>query len=272
MRTGIDCKGRAWEEVVLTKNTKDIRQERFNRLQPLFKVKNLYSKDTGAYWLCQCDCGNQVVSAASGLRKGLIQSCGCFQKDNNRVRFMANLIGERFGKLVVIEFVGSYGVNQTAHWKCQCDCGNTTIVTTAHLRDGHTISCGCAINRTNNQSYGESVIANILDEYKIKYLFNSTYFQDLRTTNNGIGRYDFILFENENPIRIIEFDGIQHFKPYHRNTHPKEQLLYTQANDKIKNEYALEHKIPLVRIPYTQRDQITYEMLMGDQFLITAVE
>jgi hypothetical protein len=31
---------------------------------------------------------------------------------------MANLIGERFGKLVVIEFVGSYGVNQTAHWKC----------------------------------------------------------------------------------------------------------------------------------------------------------
>jgi hypothetical protein len=28
-------------------------------------------------------------------------------------------------------------------WLCHCDCGGTTIVVTAHLRNGNTKSCGC---------------------------------------------------------------------------------------------------------------------------------
>lgn len=36
----------------------------------------------------------------------------------------------------------------------------------------------------------------------------------------------------------------------------------------IKNEYALSHNIPLVRIPYWKRNSITLETIMGDQYLI----
>ena len=52
--------------------------------------------------------------------------------------------GNRYGKLVVLEVVGSdSGMNKL--WKCLCDCGNMTITRAANLRCGHTTSCGCII-------------------------------------------------------------------------------------------------------------------------------
>ena len=36
----------------------------------------------------------------------------------------------------------------------------------------------------------------------------------------------------------------------------------------MKNKYCLINNIPLVRIPYWERDKITLEMLMGDKYLV----
>lgn len=52
-----------------------------------------------------------------------------------------DLTGQRFGRLTVIEYVGT--VNQKAKWLCKCDCGNEKIVSTKCLRNGETKSCGC---------------------------------------------------------------------------------------------------------------------------------
>lgn len=52
----------------------------------------------------------------------------------------ANLIGERFGMLTVLERAESNGVSR---WLCQCDCGNTKVVFGANLKNGRTRSCGC---------------------------------------------------------------------------------------------------------------------------------
>lgn len=78
--------------------------------------------------------------------------------------------------------------------------------------------------------------------------------------------YDFaILDSNNTTIRLIEFDGAQHIKEV---TYFGNNLQRIQELDKIKNKYALEHQIPLVRIPYTQLQHITYDMIMGDDFLV----
>ncbi len=50
------------------------------------------------------------------------------------------LINKRFGRLTVFRHVGS------SRWECLCDCGNFKIVTTSHLKDGCTSSCGCYFN------------------------------------------------------------------------------------------------------------------------------
>ena len=53
--------------------------KRFGRL---VAIKLLPSKGKGAIWLCKCDCGKKKIAAIRHLRYGLIQSCGCLQKES----------------------------------------------------------------------------------------------------------------------------------------------------------------------------------------------
>jgi len=55
------------------------------------------------------------------------------------------LIGQRFGMLVVTEFVGRHG--NAWQWRCICDCGNTKVATADNLRYGSPDSCGCRSGR-----------------------------------------------------------------------------------------------------------------------------
>lgn len=50
-----------------------------------------------------------------------------------------NLVGERFGRLLVLRLV-ERGLKYLL-WECLCDCGNTKIVQAGHF--GTTKSCGC---------------------------------------------------------------------------------------------------------------------------------
>lgn len=55
--------------------------------------------------------------------------------------------GKRYGRLVVVERAGTKGTY--AAWRCRCDCGNETMASGKHLRNGNTASCGCLIRDTN---------------------------------------------------------------------------------------------------------------------------
>lgn len=34
------------------------------------------------HWLCECECGNEIVASSNNLRKGHTKSCGCIRKKN----------------------------------------------------------------------------------------------------------------------------------------------------------------------------------------------
>src|SRR4051812_9013991 len=53
-----------------------------------------------------------------------------------------NLIGQRFGCLVVIGFSHRDRFGK-AMWVCRCDCGNETVVVRSNLCSGSTVGCGC---------------------------------------------------------------------------------------------------------------------------------
>lgn len=52
-----------------------------------------------------------------------------------------NLIGQRFGRLLVLERADN--VKGRAYWLCQCDCGAKKAVMGKLLLNGSTQSCGC---------------------------------------------------------------------------------------------------------------------------------
>ena len=70
---------------------------------------------------------------------------------------------------------------------------------------------------------------------------------------------------------MIEYDGIQHYSSKHQFTKEESTLEINQQRDREKNEYALSHKIPLIRIPYTQFDNLKIEdlQLQTTKFLLT---
>jgi hypothetical protein len=95
-------------------------------------------------WLCRCDCGRERVAVSGGLPS--TKSCGCARKGipwhvtPARLAFK-NLVGQRFGRLIVIE--GLRRGDGRPRWRCQCDCGNKHTTSAAELKRGSTASCGC---------------------------------------------------------------------------------------------------------------------------------
>lgn len=53
-----------------------------------------------------------------------------------------DLVGQRFGKLMVLKFSGTDKRGATT-WECKCDCGNIKIIGRNSLKYGSSRSCGC---------------------------------------------------------------------------------------------------------------------------------
>ena len=213
------------------------------------KEKRKIIKDRTTYWNCQCECGNICIRSKEALLASSYSTChDCSIKD---------LTGVKRYMLTALYRVGQNNKGESI-WHCKCDCGNEIDFNTQQFCTR--ISCGC-----QGRSRGESLIENLLKEHKIDYVFNKTYFLDLILPSGNLARYDFILFNNKIPYRIIEFDGEQHFK---ENTHWRQTLKEIQESDRIKNNYAFQHNIPIVRIPYTKINNINIETLLGDEYLL----
>ena len=250
---------------------KDITGQHFGRLTVIerdynYPFEHNLARKTSAYWKCKCDCGNIITVRGTNLRNGKTKSCGCLSKEKAAQRFsemnrknISQLQGKTFGYLTAL-----YPLEERKHgaivWHCQCKCGNTYDVRSDSLVSGHTISCGCI------KSLGEYQIEQILIQNNIKYEKQKS-FEDLRgATNNAILRYDFYLPEYN---RLIEFDGEQHFysvKGYWNGAFSNLEI--QKERDNKKNIYAKNHNISLVRIPYWKRNNITLEMILGNQYLI----
>lgn len=231
----------------------DITGQRFGRLTVIEQAGR--SNGRQVLWKCKCDCGNEIITQGGHLRSGHTQSCGCYNKQRTQETQRKDITNQRFGKLIALEPTTDFN-NRNRHtmWLCKCDCGNITKVSINNLLSKATQSCGCL-----KTSIGELNIETLLRENNIEYIKEKT-FKDL-----GKLRFDFYLPTYQ---RLIEFDGIQHYKELNGIWDKKQSLQERKNRDKIKNQYALNNNIPLVRIPYWKRDNITLEMLLGNQYLI----
>ena len=104
-------------------------------------------------------------------------------------------------------------------------------------------------------SKGERAIARYLDEKNINYSEEHS-FPDLK--DKQVLRYDFAIYDNDdNLVLLIEFDGEQHFTRYWSEKDGR-GLLKRQSRDMAKNNYADWKKIPIIRIPYTEINNVEW--------------
>ena len=163
----------------------------------------------GALWKCQCNCGNIIIVSGGDLRNGSVQSCGCLVKERSRAANLKDLTGQRFGKLTILSLNKNETIkNKATFWNCKCDCGNNKTIRGQSLKMGAVKSCGCL-----KTSFAEEQIEKLLKENHINYK-KEFCFSDLRTPKNGIPRFDFAIFNSEGKLlKLIEYDGEQHYKP-----------------------------------------------------------
>ena len=228
---------------------KDIVGERFGRLV-VINITDLRDKEGSVIWQCQCDCGNIITCSTKKLRSGNTKSCGCLHKEIISKQFSKDITGQRFGNLIAINPTDAR-VHGSVVWNCLCDCGNYKQVPTDRLVNGNTKSCGCL------RSQGNQKITSLLQE--LNYNFVTEYFVVINSIRYA---YDFALLIDNKITCFIEYDGILHFQQdTHHGWNNDDNWERTHTNDLIKNEYAKNNNIPLIRIPYTEYEYLTCEYL-----------
>lgn len=85
---------------------------------------------------------------------------------------LIDLVGKRFGRLLVVSVDRTRRVGNNLPWNCICDCGAETSVSGQELRLGKTKSCGCyrkeataEHNRTDAQRAASAAHNTIHGEY-----------------------------------------------------------------------------------------------------------
>lgn len=225
----------------------------------------------GIYWTCQCSCGLIKDICGTDLRQGKTTKCKKHKQNleslikedtnyksyiriNNHQGKIKNEIGNKYGLLTVVQQDSIDSVNRHVNWLCLCECGNYKTVPGYKLRNGMITHCGCQPKLMSN---GELKIYNILKENNINFKKEFT-FSDLKSPiKNTIPlRFDFAIFNDNHLVKLIEFQGIQHYQLSGRMHDPRE-------NDKIKRQYCKEHNIKLLEIPYWDYDKIDINYLLN---------
>lgn len=207
--------------------------------------------------ICQCQCGNKIFVPYKELKSGKKYSCGCQSRKMEKIK--QEFIGQKFGKLTVLELdIKLTQEKKASYWKCKCDCGNIKTIAGTNLKKGFTQSCGCI-----GASIGENNIKDILIKNNIYFITEKTFSDFTFSDTQGTPRYDFYLPEYN---RLIEFDGEQHFNL--KVNWPDFDFETLYKHDKEKNLYAKNKGIELIRIPYYEKNTITLEMLLGNQYLV----
>ena len=228
------------------KSAKNFIGQRFGKLTVMEQV---IINDSPMY-KCQCDCGNTTIVRAGNLTSGNTQSCGCLEKELLDKKYFQDLTGQKFGKLTVLSYIGKKG--KARWWHCRCDCGNEVDRTQASLMKGKS-SCGC------NTSAGEYVIAMILKNSNIAFKREYSFKDCINPKTKRKLRFDFYLPDYN---ACIEFDGIQHYQE-NGSFAELEGLDNIQYRDAIKSQYCVDNHVCLIRIPYTQIDNINIESILN---------
>ena len=137
--------------------------------------------------------------------------------------------------------------------KWQCNEGHIFYLTAykVHRRGKWCQTCG--------SSNGERQIRKILNSFNIQFI------PQYKLSVCPRRKYDYYFIYN-NRQYIIEYDGEQHFQFVRKYHKKKEKFIQAQIIDRIKTYHAWTSGITIIRIDYTQLNNIIHHIISGINF------
>ena len=120
------------------------------------------------------------------------------------------------------------------------------------IPNSHLKGCGCPKCK---KSKGELAIQNYLESNNIEYETPKTFSSCVNPKTGWNLYYDFYLPKKN---LLIEFDGYQHYFPYHRDKFNEESLKTRKYRDELKDSWAKKNGTKLVRNKIYQPQTNTY--------------
>jgi hypothetical protein len=120
---------------------------RFSRLIVLSQAVGYEQK--GRHWLCRCDCGVEKIVRGNHLRRGLIKSCGCLNRE---------LIGSR-KRREPYRCLHTILLRSARHRGLECDLGFEEFV--KFTKDAECHYCGRPLVWQKHIRHGETTACNL---------------------------------------------------------------------------------------------------------------
>lgn len=205
-----------------------------NKYGEEYKILNEYSNSKTHILVKHKTCSSEYyVNPDNLLRHGGCAICSGVAKITteeykNRIHSM---VGEEF--VVLGEYINSGTAIEMFHKKCN---RKSFIIPDNAYKYKLCNYC--------SETSGELQIRLILEQKNISFEQEKS-FSDLKGINGGKLRFDFYLNYHGQEI-VIEFDGLRHYEDIFHDG----KLDTVKSHDAIKNKYAKDHNMKILRIPY----------------------
>lgn len=244
------------------RRVEDLTGRKFGKLTVLCRAEDHLNPNGTKYimWLCRCECGNETIVRATSLKSGHTISCGCAHHDSAMGIGLDDITGRTFGRWTVLYENGRLREPRgrlVPLWHCRCACGEERDLRAGTLKSGQSLSCGCfkyeRLSEIASHGFGISRGERMVNEYLMSlgvYYEPQKIYPDLRGAKGYPLSYDFLVYYDGRPFLLIEYQGVQHYRPvdYFGG---ESQFRVQQLNDNKKRAYAASIGLNFVEIPYT---------------------
>lgn len=245
------------------------------------EYRKIYQEQTGDftkiiknshYLCCNKNCGTSTYIERTVIQRAMLSKRDCLTKckgcNGNQINCHYSIacreknltkvpdredkikIGSTYGFWKVLSIVDS-GLTADHQKRATCKCIRCNTIKKIRCDILFTKQAVCECFKSH--SFGEFLIKNFLEKHKVPYQ-SEVVFDNLVGINGGFLRYDFGIYSLDNKIvALIEFDGEQHYQEA-GSYFNKDGVV--QIHDDIKNKFAENNNIPLLRIPYYEKDKI----------------
>jgi len=209
----------------------------------------------------KCACGNDFNVSFDNFKNNNVTRCfKCFINTVNKDKALSYDKVKNFIEIESksgCELISKEYKNAIENLQIRCSCGEVFNVNFNKFKSDHQRQCKKCILKI---SKGEILISNILFDNNIYY---QNEYKFINCKNINPLPFDFAVFVDKEKTGLkllIEYDGEQHYRPVKFNGMSLEKaeanFIKTQKHDGIKNNYCASNNIPLLRIPYWEKNNI----------------